>query len=389
MTYDFDEIIDRKGNFSAKYDELEKNFGRDDLVPMWIADMDFKTAQPIIDAIEKRVKQGIYGYTSRPASYFGAVKDWLKKRHGWETNTDWMIHSPGVVPALSIIVRNFTSPEDKIIIQSPVYYPFYNVIKDNGREILVNPLKKVNGKYVMDYDDLEEKAKQGAKMLILCSPHNPVGRVWTKEELTRLGEICLKYNVKVVSDEIHSDLVLWDNKHIPFASISEEFCKNSITCIAPSKTFNLAGLQASIILFPQKEEKEKFDEVLGVLDIRRNNCFSLVATEAAYRYGEEWLKELKAYLEANIDFVIDYCEKHIPEIKPNRPEGTYLMLLDCSKLGLEGKELENFMVNKARVALDAGYWFGTNSVKYMRMNIACPRAIIKEALERIEKSLQN
>lgn len=389
MNYNFDEVVDRSNNYAAKLEEMELKFGRDDLIPMWIADMDFKSPEVIIKAIRERVEQGIYGYTYRPSSYFAAVSQWLKKRHGWDAKSEWMIHSPGVVPTISIFIKEFTEPGDKIIIQPPVYYPFFEVVKNNGRELVLNNLKLVDGKYVMDYEDLEEKAKVGAKVLILCSPHNPAGRVWTREELTKLGEICLKYNIKVIADEIHSDLVFWDNKHIHFASINEEFCKNSITCIAPSKTFNLAGLQASVAILPNKEDRTKFDTALGILDIKRNNCFNLVATEAAYRHGEEWLEQLLKYLEGNIEFVNKYCAENIPKLKPNRPEATYLVWIDCRELGMDKEELSNFMINDMKVALDEGYWFGKPGEGYLRINVACPRITLQKALDRIKVAVNS
>lgn len=387
MKYDFDKIIDRTNNFSAKYDEMELKFGRKDLIPMWIADMDFRTAEPIIDAIKERVEQGIYGYTSRPASYYESVAKWMKKKHGWDADPKLMLHSPGVVPTLSIMMREFTNPGDKIVIQSPVYYPFFDVVRNNGRELLINPLKLVDGNYVMDYENFEELAKSGAKMLLLCNPQNPVGRVWTRDELKKLGDICLKYGIKVISDEIHSDIVFGDNKHVPFAMISEEFSKNCITCVAPSKTFNLAGLQASIVIFPNEKEKVEFDNILGILDIKRNSCFSLVATEAAYTHGDEWLQQLLTYIEGNIDFVNEYMKNNIPKIKPNKAEGTYFVWMDCKELGMDDEELSEFMRNEVRVAFDDGYWFGTPGKGHTRMNVACPRSVVKEALERMKAAV--
>lgn len=384
MKYDFDTVIDRKNNYSAKHEELELKFGRSDLCSMWVADMDFKTAKPIIDAIKDRVEQGIFGYTSRPDFYYEAMINWYR-RYDWDIKKEWIIHSPSVVTSLSIIIREFTIPGDKIIIQSPVYYPFFDVVKDNNRELVLNPLKKVNGDYVMDYEDLEKKIDDKITYLILCNPHNPVGRVWTKEELTRLGDICIKNDIKIISDEIHGDLVYGEKKYVPFASICEEFRDNSITCLSASKTFNLAGLQASFVVFPEKEDFEKFEKITGILDIKRNNCFNLVGVEAAYRYGEEWLEQLLEYLEGNIEFLIKYCRERIPKIKPNKPEGTYLVWLDCKDLGLGDEELNDFMVNRARIALDGGSWFGKSGQGYMRINIACPRATLEEGLKRIEK----
>ncbi|WP_432662420.1 MalY/PatB family protein [Wukongibacter baidiensis] len=388
MKYDFNTVIDRSNNYAAKYDELELKFGRDDLCSMWVADMDFKSAEPIIDAIKERAEQGIFGYTSRPETYYEAMIDWYKRRYDWCIDKETVIHSPSVVTSLSIIMRNFTKPGDKIIIQSPVYYPFFDVVKDNGRELVLNPLKKVNNDYVMDYEDLEEKMDDNVKYLILCNPHNPVGRVWTKDELTRLGDICIRNNVKVIADEIHGDLVYGERKYVPFASISEEFSKNTITCISATKTFNIAGLQASFAIFSDKKDYDKFENFLGILDLKRNNCFSLVAVEAAYRHGEEWLNQLMEYLEDNAQFLVDYCRENIPEIRPNKLEGTYLVWIDCRGLGLDDEELNDFMINKARIALDGGNWFGSEGEGYMRINIACPRAILEEGIKRIEKAIK-
>lgn len=388
MKYDFDTVVDRTKNFAAKYDELGKKFGRDDLIPLWVADMDFKVAEPITQAIQERAAQGIFGYTSRPDSYFQSIEQWLEQRHGWETDPQLMIHCPGVVPTLCLLIQNFTQPGDKIIIQSPVYYPFFDVVRSNGRTLVENPLKNVNGYYEMDFDHLEAAAKNGAKLLILCSPHNPIGRVWKKEELVRLGEICLAYGVRVIADEIHSDLVFSGHKHTPFAMISEEFRKNTFSCIAPSKTFNLAGLQASVTIFPNKDDRDKFDQVLGDLDIRRNNCFSLVATEAAYRHGEEWLEQVKEYIEGNFAYIEDYCQRNIPQIQPNFPEGTYLVWFDCRQLGMDKDELHNFMLEEAGIAMDDGFWFGGEYAGYMRMNVACPRSIIAKALEQWKNAIE-
>ncbi|MCT4621715.1 MAG: pyridoxal phosphate-dependent aminotransferase [Marinisporobacter sp.] len=385
MQYNFDAIINRENNFSAKYDELGKKFGRDDLTALWVADMDFMSAKPIIDAIKDRAEQGIYGYTSRPDSYYEAFCEWYRKRHGFNIKKEWIIHSPAVVSSLSLIVREVTQPGDKIIIQTPVYHPFFEVVEKNNRELVKNPLKKVNGTYVMDYEDLEKKViDEKVKFLILCNPHNPGGRVWTKEELIRLGEICIKNNVKVISDEIHGELVFGGKRYTPFASISEEFCNHSITCLSATKTFNIAGLQASFVVIPNKFEYDKIDEILGILDIRRNNCFSLVAVEAAYKYGEEWLEQLLDYIEKNIEYVINYCKERIPKIKINKPDGTYLLWLDCKELGMEDDELSSFFINQAKVALNSGIGFGDDGKDYMRMNVACSRSILEEALKKIE-----
>lgn len=388
MKYDFDKVINRIGTNTAKWDEVETKFGTRDVLPMWVADMDIRVAQPIIDALKERAEHGIFGYTKMSDSYKEAVCSWMEKRHDWKVEKDWIIHSPGVVPALSIIIREFTNPGDKIIIQSPVYYPFFDVVKENGRELICNSLKEVDGKYVMDYEDLESKIDENVKLMILCSPQNPVGRVWTREELVRLGDICIKHNIKVISDEIHADLVYKGHKHIPFASISEEFAQNTITCFAPSKTFNIAGLQSALLAIPNKKDYEKFTAALGTLDVRRDNCFGAVATETAYTKGEEWLEQLLEYLESNLDFLIEYFEEKIPKIKVNKIEGTYLVWLDCRELGMNREELSQFMIEKAKVALDFGFWFGNEGEGFVRMNIACPRATLTEGIERIEKAVK-
>ena len=388
MKYDFDTVIDRTNNFAAKYDELEVKFGRGDLLPLWVADMDFRAAKPIVDAIKDRAEQEIYGYTARPNSYFDAMIDWYKRRYDWEIKREWISHSPAVITSMSIMMREFTKPGDKIIIQTPVYYPFFSVVQDNDRELVYNPLKLVGENYVMDYEDLERKIDDRVKYLILCNPHNPVGRVWTKEELVKLGNLCIKNKIKVIADEIHGDLVLGGKKYIPFASISEEFANHSITCLSATKTFSIAGLQASTVIFPDKKDYDKFDKILSTLDIKRNNCFSLVAVEAAYRDGEEWLAQLLTYLEDNIKFVIDYCRENIPQIKPNNPEGTYLVWMDCKELGLSNEDLQDLMVNEAKVALNSGNGFGGEGSGFMRINVACPRALLKEGLNRIEKAIK-
>jgi len=388
VKYDFNEIIDRSKYHSVKWDELETIFGVKDVLPMWVADMELKSPKPVIEAIKNAAEHGVYGYTSRPDSYYQAIIDWIKKRHNWEVEKDWISYSPGVVPALSFIIKAFTQPGDKIIVQPPVYYPFFRVIEDNGCQIVNNPLKIKNNKYVMDLEDLEKKIDDSqVKILILCSPHNPVGRVWQIEELRKLGEICLKHNLIVVSDEIHADILFKGYRHTPFASISQEFAQNSITCTAPSKTFNLAGLQTSAIIIPNKEYNRIYNNMLNSLALNENNYFGLVALEAAYKYGEEWLNQLLSYLNENLEFLIKYFEEKIPKIKAIRPEGTYLIWLDCRQLGLKSKDLNSFMIKKAKVALDDGCWFGKEGEGYVRINIACPRSFLEEGLKRIETAV--
>ncbi|WP_432404742.1 MalY/PatB family protein [Wukongibacter sp. M2B1] len=390
MKYDFDSILDRKKDFSAKWCEVEDKFGDKDIFPMWIADMDFKTAPVIMKAMEDRLKLGTFGYTTRPESYNRSIVNWMKERHGWEVKKDWLIFSPGVMPTISLLIQKLTSEGDKIIIQQPVYSPFSSVVTNNKRELVVNPLKKdENGKWVMDFDDLERKIDDKTKMLILCNPHNPIGRVWTKEELTKLGDICLKNNIKVISDEIHSDIVYEGHRHIPFSSISEEFAQNSITCLAPSKTFNIPGLQASVAVLPNKSDYDLLDEAFTTIDIKRNNCFSLVACEAAYTKGQGWLEALKQYLESNIDYVIEYIDEHMPKIKVMKPEGTYLMWLDFNELNLTNEELFKLMKEKGKIALNNGESFGIGGNKHMRLNIACPRSMVEEGLKRIRSAVES
>ena len=324
MKFNFDKIIDRTNNFSAKWSEMNKNFGTNNLLPMWVADMDFLTAPCVMEALKDRLEQGIFGYTTRPSSYNESIVNWLDNRFSWKINQEWLMFSPAVITSISLLIQNLTQKNDKIMIQEPVYSPFHNIVESNERNLVISPLVKLDdGSYVMDYEDIEAKIKD-VKVFILCNPHNPVGRVWTREELTRLGEICLKHNVLVISDEIHSDIILKNHKHTPFASISKEFRENTITCMAPTKTFNLAGLQSSFLVISNPYYYEVMDKAFSILDIKRNNAFSLVATEAAYNYGEDWLYELIKYIEDNVDFAIDYIKNHMPQLKVKKPEGTYL-----------------------------------------------------------------
>jgi cystathionine beta-lyase len=387
MNYNFDTIIDRSNNFAAKWSEMDKKYGTNDLIPMWVADMDFKAAPCIIDALRNRLEQGIYGYTTRPNSYNESIVNWVSRRFGWNIKSEWLVFSPGVIPAISILIQELTNEGDKIMIQEPVYSPFNSVVKDNKRELVISPLKKLeDGNYVMDYEDIESKIKD-VKIFILCNPHNPVGRVWTKEELKQLGDICIKHNVKVISDEIHSDIIFKGYKHIPFASICKEFEQNSITCMAPTKTFNIAGLQMSQVILPNEDDYKALDSAFARIDIRRNNAFSLVATEAAYNHGEEWLTDFIDYLEGNMDFAVDYIEKNMPKLKVRKPQGTYLLWVDFSELGLSDEEVAKFLVENAKVALNNGPSFGIGGQGYQRINLACPRSMVEEALTRIKNAI--
>ena len=388
MRYDFDQIVDRSKNLSAKYDERMKKFGRPDVIPLWIADMDFKTAQPIIDALKARAEEGIWGYTARPGSYFEAIRSWQKRRNGWDIDTSLMSFSPGVVQTLSAMVQLYTPRGGNVLIQTPVYGEFYDMAEFAGRKVIENQLVERDGGWTVDWEDFEEKL-QAAELFLFCSPHNPLGIVWGKEELRRMMELCLKHHVLVVSDEIHSDLVFHGKKHIPTASLSPEIAANVVTSISGTKTFNLAGLQASAVVFPNAHMKEIFDRFWMNMDIHRNNAFSVTAMEAAFREGEEWLEQLLAYLSDNFDFVVDYCEKHIPKIKTYAPDATYLMWLDCRALGLSNEELHDFMIQKAGLGLNDGCAFGRSLNGFMRLNAACPRSVLAQALRQLEDAVSS
>ncbi|MCI1958645.1 MAG: pyridoxal phosphate-dependent aminotransferase [Clostridia bacterium] len=389
MKYDFDEIVDRSENYAAKFQEADLHYGTNNVIPLWIADMDFKTAQPIIDAIHKRADQGIFGYTYRPDEYFEAVRDWQKKRNGYEPDIKKMAFAPGVIPGMRLFINLFSKPGDKIIIQQPVYHPFADVTRNTGRTLVVNKLKCQDGYYTMDYDDFEEKAKQGIKYFILCNPHNPVGRVWTKDELKRVGDICVKYGIEIISDEIHADLMLDGHEHTVMATVSPEIAKITTTCTASSKTFNLAGLQSSTIIFNDEAKKNIYVDELKKMDIARNNCFSLVATMAACRYGEEWLEQLLVYISDNMKFIKEYIDKNIPVLKTRIPEATYLCWVDARGLNMTDKELLRFTVDKAGVAFGMGIDFGEGGSGFLRVNAATSRDTLKKAFEKLKNAIDN
>lgn len=381
--YNFDELIDRQGTNSVKYDGRQHFFGDKELLPLWVADMDFRTPDFIAEAIQERAKHEIYGYTFRPDSYNEAIVHWLKNRHNWDIRKEWIHFSPGVVPALALAVMSFTEPGDSVIVQPPVYFPFFSAVKNSDRELVENPLKMENGRYCMDFDDLEKKIQADTKLLLLCNPHNPGGMAWTQAELARLGEICVANNILVVSDEIHSDLVFKGQKHIPFASISEEFAMNSITCMAPSKTFNVAGLSTSFLIMPNKRIFDKYDHLMKGTHLYGGNIFGSVALEAAYTKGAGWLDQMMEYIEENYNFIEQYLKENIPQIVPIKPEATYLVWLDFSALELKDTDINSRLIN-AGVGLNRGIQFGRQGKGFMRMNIGCPRSIIADALDRIK-----
>jgi cystathionine beta-lyase len=389
MIYNFYEIWERTATDSMKWSKsyLKGNFGDEELLPMWIADMDFKVPQPIIDAILQRASHGIFGYGMVDDQFLQVVVNWQKRRNNWKIEKDWILFTPGIIPALNFITQCFCLLGDKVVIQSPVYYPFKNIIESNGCHVANNPLIYKEGRYTMDFSHLEEIVQDTrVKMLILCSPHNPVGRVWTYEELKRLGEICIRNGVLIVSDEIHGDLIFKGNKHIPFGSISEEFAMNSIICTAPTKTFNLAGIQCSNIIIKNKRLRDDLTNKLLSIDITPNS-FAYVAQIAAYSEGEEWLEQLLSYLEGNVRFIEDFVKEKLPGVTFVKPEATYLAWLDFSKLTQNHSELEELMRKKAGLALDEGYIFGKGGEGFERINFACPREILERALINIEKAV--
>lgn len=388
MKYNFDEILNRKNTNSVKWDNLEKVFNSNEVLPLWVADMDFASPKPVIEAIKSRADHGIYGYTNKSKSYYSSIVNWLKKRINWEIDSKWLIDAPGVVPSIVFSLLSFTTPKDKILIQSPVYHPFFASVEINDRELVNCPLKAADGYYSMNYEEIENKFKSGVKATILCNPHNPVGRVWTKEELKKFGELCLKYNVLIISDEIHSDIIYKGNVHVPIASISNELLQNTVTLIAPSKTFNIAGLTTSSVIIANKTLYSKFKATASKLWLD-NNLFGVTALEAAYTYGEEWLTELIAYLQGNVDFLVNYIKERIPAIKVRKPEGTYLVWLDCRALNMDSSALKKFFIEKAKVGLNSGDMFGQGGEGFQRINIGCPRATLKEALERIEQAVNS
>ncbi|MCR4426292.1 MAG: PatB family C-S lyase [Firmicutes bacterium] len=390
MVYDFDQVLDRRNTSSMKWDGVVHRFGRADILPLWVADMDFKAPQPVIDAIAERARHGVYGYTDIPTSYHESVVSWVRRRHGWDIQPEWMLSTPGVVPGLAVAIMAFTEPGDKVLIQSPVYPPFFSIIRENGRELVNSQLVLAGDRYVMDFEDLEAQLDLGVKLVILCSPANPVGRVWTREELSRLAQMCVSRGIVIASDEIHSDIVYSSSKHIPIASLSNEVRDNTLTFIAPSKTFNLAGLATSVAIVPDPCLRERFERVLGSIGIGVN-LFGITALEAAYTHGEEWLGQVLRYLEGNLDFLCRFVDERIPGIRVIRAEGTYVIWLDCRGLGMTPRALREFMVSRARVGLNDGVPFGPGGEGFQRINIACPNSILGEALERIEtasKSLQ-
>ena len=414
-TYNFDKITNRKGTNCLKYDFAVERGKPADVLPLWVADMDFPVSEEISKSLHAAVEHGIYGYTQPKDAYYNAVMNWMERKHNWKTKREWIVKTPGVVFALGAAVKAFTDPGDAILIQNPVYYPFTNIIRDNNRKVVdntlvyhpvtertvvpvttddaseqqINNVGTVSPAYQIDFEDFERKIEQEhVKLFILCNPHNPVGRVWTVEELQKLGEICLRHHVIVVSDEIHNDFVYPGYEHTVFANVDPRFAEFTLTCTAPSKTFNLAGLQISNIFIPNENLRKAFKTEIDRTGYDEPNALGVVACEAAYRAGEDWLEQLRAYLLKNLNFLRDFLQEKIPQIHLVEPEGTYLVWLDCSELGIIGKELDQFIVDKAGLWLDGGSMFGPSGAAFQRVNIACPQATLELALNKLKAAVE-
>lgn len=389
MTYNFDEVVDRTTHDAAKYDERKKNFGSEEVLPFWVADMDFRVAQPILDAMKEKVEQGMFGYVARCEDYFDSIVRWQKKRYDWTIkDKTLMSFAVGVIPSMAALVQQFTGEGQQVLVQSPVYSAFFDVVEKQGRVLLDNALVERNGVFTLDVVDFEEKLKLGPKCFLLCNPQNPVGHVWAFDELKAMGDLCVKYGVTIISDEIHSDLALFGHKHTPMATVSEEIEAITITCTACSKSFNLAGLQASTVIFNNQGNKSVYDRFWKNLEIHRNNSFSLVASMAAMNHGEEWLEQVCHYIEENIRYVESFLKAHLPEVTFQMPETTYLLWINFRGLGMEHEQLREFLLKKAKIALSNGTSFGPNLEGYMRLNVACPRKILEQGMEQLLKAVK-
>lgn len=388
-TYDFDKRIERRGSGALKYDALQGRYGDKDLLPLWVADMDFETPPFIVDALKQRLEHPIFGYTVEPKEYWPTVCRWIADHHDWQVKPEWLTYIPGIVKGIGMAINVFVKEDEKVIIQPPVYHPFRLTTLGNGREVVYNPLRrKSDGSYEMDFENLEKVADAKCRLLVLANPHNPGGIVWDKETLVKLADFCYHRNILVISDEIHCDMALWDNKHIPFATVSPEAEACSITFGAPSKTFNIAGIVSSYAIVPNEQIRQRFFGWLTANELNEPTVFAPIVTIAAFQKGEAWRQEMLRYVEANIDFVIDFCKQHLPAIRPLRPQASFLVWLDCTALGLSQSELVDLFVKKARLALNDGSIFGKEGEGFMRLNVGCPRSLLREALERLEKAIK-
>ena len=390
MNYDFDKIIERRGSGAIKCDGLEQWYGNSELLPMWVADMDFATPDFIIDALRERLEHPIFGYTMEPKRYRKAIIDWIGSHHGWNISGDWLCYIPGIVKGIAMAMISLLKSGDKIIIQPPVYHPFRNVALHNGFEVVENPLHRTeSGGYEIDFENLETVTDSRCKMLILANPHNPVGILWSRETLVRLAEFCHRRGIIVISDEIHCDMALWGKKHIPFASVSQKAAECSITFGAPSKTFNIAGIVTSYAIVPNSNLREKFFGWMEGNELNHSDIFAPIATVAAFEQGEEWRAQMIKYVEENVEFTIEFCREHIPQITPIRPEASFLVWLDCRKLGLTHAQLGDLFVNKAALALNDGAMFGTRGEGFMRLNVGTPRTTLQKALTQLKEAISH
>lgn len=389
MAWNFDEEVAREGTNCVKFDLRKDFFGSADVIPMWVADMDFRTPDFIVNAMRERLSHEVMGYTFHPREYFSSLAEWLRTMHKWEVSEDWICFCPGIVPALNLCTLAYTRPGDSIIIQPPVYTPFFDAVENHGRNLILNQLVFREGKWRMDLDSLRKIITPDTRMIIISNPHNPVGRSWDPEELRELAAICLENHTLILSDEIHCDLVLPGNKHTPVANLSSTISSITVTCVAPSKTFNVAGLSTSSVIISNPVLRKYFKSKIDHLHIGNGNIFGTVSSVAAYSKGREWLSSLLDYIEGNVSYVMDYCREFIPEIIPARPEATYMIWLDCRKLGMSGKEMGEFFVSNAGVGLNEGSAFGPGGEGFMRMNLGTPRKRVVQALEQIRKAVES
>ncbi|MDP2887587.1 MAG: PatB family C-S lyase [Bacteroidota bacterium] len=383
--YNFDELIDRTNTNCIKYDARKMFFRNEDVLPLWVADMDFRTPDFIVEAIKKRAEHEVFGYTFRGESYNQSIVNWLKRRHNWEIKPEWISFSPGVVAGFTMAIEAFSKPGDGVIVQPPVYFPFFDSVKGTGREMIENPLRIENGRYYFDLEDLKSKITPKTKLLLLCNPQNPGGMAWIEKELTDLAQVCLENKILIISDEIHSDLIFDGHKHTPLAGISEEFAQNCVICMAPSKTFNTAGLTTSFLVIPNKRHLVAYERVMRLPHLHMGNIFGTAALEAAYTHGEEWLAQLLKYLQENYSFLEQFFNENLPEVKVMRPEATYLIWLDFSAFGLTDETINQKLIDGG-VGLNRGVQFGKQGSGFMRINIGCPRSVLEEALMRIKAS---
>lgn len=387
--YDFDKVIDRTGTHAVKLEALKRLYGRTDLLPLWVADMDFETPSFITEALRQRLEHSLFGYTEMPDNYWAVVADWIESHHNWKVEQEWLTYIPGIVKGIGMVVNFFVKEDEKVIIQPPVYHPFRLTPQGNGRQVVYNPLREeADGTYSMDFENLEAVADEKCRVLLLSNPHNPGGIVWNRETLVRLADFCYKHHILVVSDEIHCDMALWGNKHIPFASVSAEAAACSITFGAPSKTFNIAGVVSSYAIVPNEEIRRPFYRWLEANELNEPTLFAPIATLAAFSQGEAWRQEMLHYIEGNIRLVMEFCMVHVPQIKPLCPQASFLVWLDCRKLGLNHEQLVNLFVDRAHLALNDGEMFGPGGEGFMRMNVASPRSVIRQALEQLAEAVR-